>query len=144
VQEICFTGDEAGFRDLRQRVRRWLDALGCNSSETAEIVLAVQEAAANVVRHAYGGDLSGRLVLRIRREGDRLLFRLADYAPEADGRPWPCLPPGEGRCGGWGVYLMRRIMDRVECGTPVAGEGNVLEMSKRVDGLVMRVQHESG
>jgi len=133
--EIRFRGDEEGFLDLRRRLRRWLEALGCHGRETEEMVLAVQEAAANVVRHAYRGDESGELVLRILRDEGRLLFRLIDFAPGTGVRELPRFCAGEGQCGGRGVYLMRCIMDRVEFRTPAAGEGNVLEMSKRVTGI---------
>ena len=42
---------------VRRRLRTWLEELGAMPSDVANILVAVNEAAANVVEHAYGDEL---------------------------------------------------------------------------------------
>jgi anti-sigma regulatory factor (Ser/Thr protein kinase) len=108
--------------------------LGCEGAYINETVLAVQEAMANVVRHAYRGNETGEIIIAIRQCGDDLVIRLTDFAPEIDQRQFSRRDPRDVHPGGLGVYIIDRIMDRVEFMRPGPGEGNILEMSRRLDG----------
>ncbi len=79
-----------------------------------EIELAVTEAVSNVMRHAYGGDPSQQLVVQVIVDERELVVEVLDQGespeklPDAD----PDLDdPGP---GGYGLYLIRTVMDEVE------------------------------
>lgn len=82
--------------------------------EVEEILLAVQEACTNVVRHAYeSSEEPGRMV--VRAEARAYLLRIAvideglGYDPEAIPTPDPLAP----REGGFGLHLIRTTMSKV-------------------------------
>jgi len=135
LAEIRFSGSEAWFQEIRCLLRQLLTGLGCDGSFTNETVLAIQEAMANVVRHAYRGNEAGEIILAVRRYGDDLVFRLTDFAPQVDQRQIETRDPDDVHPGGLGVYMIDRIMDRVEFIKPGPGEGNILEMTRRLDGI---------
>ena len=57
---------------LRHLLRRWLIGRGASPEETYDITVAVQEAAANAVEHAYAPGLAAFTVdAEARRRGDR-------------------------------------------------------------------------
>lgn len=50
---------------IRRELAGWLAPLSLTDDETADVVLAVDEAAANAVRHAYGPDETGSVELTL-------------------------------------------------------------------------------
>ena len=50
---------------IRRELANWLAPLRLTEEETADVVLAVDEAAANAVLHAYGPDESGAVELTL-------------------------------------------------------------------------------
>ncbi|MCB9639615.1 MAG: ATP-binding protein [Myxococcales bacterium] len=102
----------------------------------SDLILAYEEALANVVRHSYQGAAWGWCKTRIARQDDHLTIELHDHGPAGqdpqiaeriasiskEGRP-----PLRHR-GGLGLYLMRRLMDQLSYSTQ-DGE-NVLLMGK--------------
>lgn len=50
---------------IRRELAGWLAPLSLTDDETADVVLAVDEAAANAVRHAYGPDEAGSVELTL-------------------------------------------------------------------------------
>ena len=96
---------------VREALRRWLRESGVSTAAENDILVACGEACANVVQHAYGAvpgnlEVSARLVdgcveMSVRDQGE--------WRPEAD------------RGGGWGLQLIRGLMDSVEVGQEAGG-----------------------
>lgn len=117
---------------MRGAVRDALVAAGCPADEREELVLAVNEACANVIRHGYGNRPDGQIRLRIQRQGDLLIFQLQDQAPPVDVSNVHPRPLDEIRPGGLGTHLMREIMDDVVFMQPPEGNGNLLQMTRTI------------
>jgi anti-sigma regulatory factor (Ser/Thr protein kinase) len=91
---------------LRQLFDRWLTARGLGAAVRAEMLLALGEAAANAVEHAYGPGALGQFRARAAIEGsDRLEIVVSD-----DGRWRGRQPPGGGR----GLELLRALVDEID------------------------------
>jgi anti-sigma regulatory factor (Ser/Thr protein kinase) len=99
---------------IRHELAGWLAPLSLSSDEIEGIVLAVDEAAANAVCHAYGPGESGRVELTLwtedgsgeATEGTTLCIEIVDH-----GR-WR--PPEESPVsGGLGIGLMYAMTDAV-------------------------------
>jgi serine/threonine-protein kinase RsbW len=92
--------------------------------------LAVYEAATNVARHGYPEGGEETLTLAIEPEPERVVFRLFDHGLPI--RPWPpsAAPPAPGE-GGYGLFLIGRVMDEVHY-DPAPGGRNELRMVGRV------------
>ncbi len=91
---------------VRRQLSRWLAPLDLTEEKIADVVLAVDEAAANVVRHAYGPDESGVVELTLWTEPATLCIEVVDHGS------WR--PPAEpGRDGGRGIPLMSHMSESV-------------------------------
>ncbi|MEP7044303.1 MAG: SpoIIE family protein phosphatase [Dokdonella sp.] len=120
-------------RGVRAEIRRTLDAVGVEPELRDRLVLAVDEACANIIRHAYGPQRSGDIGLRILRSGPMLSFELTDAAPCVDPGKIKPKPLGECRSGGFGVALIDEVMDDWHVEPARKGQGNRLILRKRID-----------
>jgi sigma-B regulation protein RsbU (phosphoserine phosphatase) len=119
-------------REMRNALRRLLDHLGIEPALRDRLVLAVDEACANIIRHAYGGEHGG-IGLRVSRVDDVLSFELTDDAPCVDpGRMKP-KPLGECRAGGLGIALIDTVMDTWHVEPASGRTGNRLVLRKRIE-----------
>jgi phosphoserine phosphatase RsbU/P len=130
--EVIAAAEPDRLRLLRPVVSEAATACGFNRDRAAEIVLAVDEACQNIIRHAYTGEPGGRIVLRLHRSSDCLVVLLRDFAEPVDVRKVCPRALDDTRCGGLGTHLMRTIMDEVVFEPPPEGRGNVLRLVKRI------------
>jgi len=90
--------DVRGGKEIVGRIRTWASSvasgLGADERATADIALAVSEAATNVVYYAYNGAAEYRLSLTARRIGERIIVRIRDYGRKFD--PASVRPPNIG------------------------------------------------
>jgi len=118
-----------GMRDaLRERLRAWQLDEECSS----DVVMAVDEACQNVIRHAYRGEPGGMIELEVHCAGDELQIGVRDFAPPVDPARIRPRPLDELRPGGLGTHLIRSAMDHTELGKPPSGPGTLLRMVKRL------------
>jgi len=95
-----------------------------------DIVLALDEALQNVIRHAYDGRDDGSIVIDIERHGPKLVFFVRDYAPPINVDKVRPRDLDDVKPGGLGTHLIREIMDEVEFLPPPADGGNILRLAK--------------
>ncbi len=105
---------------------------GCSDAAARDIVLAVDEACQNIIRHAYGGATDGEIVLDIARREGHMIFSLRDRADPVDVTKIRPRDLDELRPGGLGTHFIREVMDEVDFLPPPEGRGNVLRMVKRI------------
>lgn len=105
----------------RRTLRQWLRESGVAPTDENEIVIACGEACANVVQHAYGRDL-GVFELEAQLVGAAVEVSVRDHGE------WRA--PTE-RGGGWGLSLMRSLMDSVLMDR--SPEGTTVTMRRRVE-----------
>ena len=103
--------DPAQLSVIRRELAGWLAPLALSDDETAGVVLAVDEAAANAVRHAYGPGRSGVVELTLWTEPGTLCVEVVDHGswvpPVDDSAP-------EGLAeGGRGIPLMSSMAEAV-------------------------------
>ncbi|MGB0135026.1 ATP-binding SpoIIE family protein phosphatase [Dokdonella sp.] len=119
-------------REIRSLLRTALDDANVEASIRDNLVLAVDEACCNVIRHAYGPDSSGDIELHVTSENGKLEFRVLDSAPAVDPACVRPKPLGECRSGGLGVALIDKVMDDWDLQALPAGTGNRLIMHKTI------------
>jgi sigma-B regulation protein RsbU (phosphoserine phosphatase) len=129
---VEFAARAESLAEVRAAVQRTLAEQGVGAREAAQLVLAIDEACANIIRHAYGGCGQGRISLSIERHRGRLRFRLRDDAPAVDPG---CVKPrdlSECRPGGLGINIIDEIMDHWRLRPLKRHCGNVLTMVRRI------------
>ncbi|MEO7063253.1 MAG: SpoIIE family protein phosphatase, partial [Dokdonella sp.] len=133
--EHRFAARAEQLRNVRGAVRQTLDTLGVEPHLRDSLVLAIDEACANIIRHGYGPHCEGDIDLRVLRDGTLLSFELSDTAPCVDAAKLRAKPLGECRCGGFGIALIDEIMDDWRIDPIAGGHGNRLTLRKRVNGI---------
>ena len=109
------------------RARHWVSeqarAAGFSDAEVRNVGLAVSEACANVIRHAYHGEPDHPILLHLAVDETRLELWIRDRGMKFD----PDLDqPHE---GGYGIFIIHSLMDEVEYDMS-ASEGTTLRLVK--------------
>jgi anti-sigma regulatory factor (Ser/Thr protein kinase)/putative methionine-R-sulfoxide reductase with GAF domain len=106
--------------DVRRSMRRWLHRNGLDEQTSSEVTLAVSEACANAIEHAYS-PAPAEFTLNVRKQDGTLIATVCDT-----GRWRP--PRGEHR--GRGLAIIDTVMDEVDVRS--SDVGTEIVMQKRV------------
>lgn len=109
-----FASHPANLCMMREFVREFAAQCGFAERALHLIVLGLDEACTNVIRHAYGHEDCELITLSCEKLADRVRFRLRDYGKQCDpknhtGRPIDVVQPG-----GLGMHLIREAFDQVD------------------------------
>ena len=108
---------------------------GITSATIDSIILAVDEACTNIIKHAYKLSPQGEIIIKTDFDKDKFTITIIDYGKsfEPDKVPNPDLQKyyREHRVGGLGMYLMKSLMDDVEY-TTIPGKYNKVLLSKNI------------
>ncbi|MEJ1295957.1 MAG: ATP-binding protein [Candidatus Sedimenticola sp. (ex Thyasira tokunagai)] len=130
---LTITADASRLKELRDWTRQQLMLCQYDENMIESVVLAIGEAAMNVVQHSFGGgDTKGELSLEITADGDDLIFRITDNAPVIDPTTINSRNLEQIRPGGLGIHFINSLMDTVEYRPLPQQRGNLLIMKKRV------------
>jgi serine/threonine-protein kinase RsbW len=102
---------------LRDVTRKMAELSGFEEKTASEVALAVDEAASNVLEHAYQGSADRVVMVEMDDAGEAFCVDVRDDGQAFDRSARPTLDvrhlEKERRTGGLGVHLMERIMDEV-------------------------------
>ena len=127
---LALASDPACFRQAREWLAGLAGRAGLDDGATHDLLVALSEACTNAHRHGYAGRRDGRIEVEVRGGAQTLELRVRDFGCRFDpeGVPEPLFDePGE---GGYGLFLMRNLMDDVTFA--VDGEGTEVVMVKRL------------
>ena len=103
---------------VREFVLRAAREFGFSEEEASKIVLAVDEACTNVIKHAYQYAPDREIEIVIKPVKDRMQITVIDdgksFNPSTAKLPDLKQHLSHYRRGGLGIYLMRSLMDKVE------------------------------
>jgi serine/threonine-protein kinase RsbW len=102
--------------DIRRFVEDAALALQAEADATADVVLAVNEIATNIIEHGYRRR-PGTIEIDVRQNDDALVVRLRDQAPPFDPTRAPApdlsLSLDQRRFGGMGIHMARHLVDQL-------------------------------
>ena len=134
MESVQFTAKFEYLDEIRDFVGKVARKGGFSEKDIYNIQLATDEAASNIIEHAYEGVSDGVLDLSCGITGDGITIILIDYGESFDPSavPMPNLKAdlSERKIGGLGIFLMRKLMDEVHY-EPRKDGSNVLLMRKR-------------
>lgn len=120
--------------EIREFVGGIARASGFSDKDVYNIQLATDEAASNIIEHAYEKIPDGVLELSCGVRDDRITIVLVDHGESFDPSeiPLPDLKAdlSDRKIGGLGIFLMRKLMDEVHYEAK-RNRSNVLTMIKR-------------
>lgn len=131
--DVRFPAEPDRLKLVRGAVAELARLNGCSEGVSRDIVIAVDEACQNIIRHAYCGAPGEEIVLHVHRRGQDLIFTLEDFAPTIDPATVKPRDLDDVRPGGIGTHLMREVMDEVGFLPPPGDTGNILRMVKRIE-----------
>jgi anti-sigma regulatory factor (Ser/Thr protein kinase) len=123
--QLTLAADPGELRQVRAMVRAIASTLQVEATHTHSMVLAVDEACANVIAHAYQPDHPERIMhVRAHTQADEVVFVVSDNgSPIVEGRS-----PG----AGIGLRLIDELSDQLEIEGPAA-DGTRLTMHFHLD-----------
>lgn len=128
-------GSTENLAKVRSFIRETAYSLGVNQTIIDKVVLAVDEACSNIIRHAYRPPANGNITVKLSVENEQLTITLIDQGVSFDPQTIQSLDMkqylSEKRVGGLGIHLMRLLMDNVEYYTNTDGL-NTLKLTKKI------------
>ena len=121
-----------------ESITKYLDELAClwdlSIPFTITLTLVLEEAFTNIVNYGYKDDESHEIEIVFEKQNNRLFINLIDdgipYDPTLTADPDINLSAEEREIGGLGVFLIRKMMDKVNYQRQ---EGcNILKMEKTI------------
>jgi serine/threonine-protein kinase RsbW len=130
-KKVEFSSHTGNLAPMRKFVRGFLDAYPFSEKERMLMVLGVDEACTNIIRHAY--HLRDDQLISLSLEGLRhcIRLRLRDYGKQTEshtmkGRAHELIKPG-----GLGLHLIRNAFDKVDY--ILKARGTELVMTKNLE-----------
>lgn len=135
MKHLQYTAKFEYLDEIREFVGNIARKGGFSDKDVYNIQLATDEAASNIIEHAYEGVKDGILELSCGMEGDGIKIVLTDHGEPFDpgSIPMPDLKAdlSERKIGGLGIFLMRKLMDEVHYESHPEKNSNTLTMIKR-------------
>ena len=124
----------ASLEKIRDYFSQAASKAGLDEDAVFEVQLAVDEAASNIIDHAYDGECESEIECTYEILKDGLCLNLHDHGrpfdPDKVELPDIISDPARRKQGGLGLYFMRQMMDEVNFSFSGDG-GNDLTMIKR-------------
>ncbi|HLP28206.1 MAG TPA: ATP-binding protein [Candidatus Didemnitutus sp.] len=139
TENISISASTDSLRTIREFISSQIHDCGFTEFEENGVVLAVDEACANLIAHAFSHDASQSIEILVAVDDRDVRIEISDTARPFD--PGTIEHPNmddyfrERRVGGLGISLMRRVMDEVEYRPATQDQPrNTLVLTKRLAG----------
>ncbi len=118
VHTLSIPSSTRYLEDVRRFVEHHASEANFSDQAVTELKIAVDEACANVIEHAYSGDQSGTIDVDVIIKPDKFTVRIRDEGQSFDEdkyqKPDILDFAHKKKSGGFGVQIMKKLMDRVE------------------------------
>ena len=115
-------------------MREITQTIGFSEDDSEHIILAVDEACSNIIKHSYMNDSQKKIDFCIETQENELKIQIKDYGKQCDIRQMKPRALTDIRPGGLGVYIMNQVMDSVKYDCSSAKQNQII-MTKRMDPL---------
>ena len=113
-KKIEFSSHTGNLALMRNCVRRFLEAFPLSERQRTLMVLGVDEACTNIIRHAYHLRDDQLISLSLEGRNDCVCLRLRDYGQQAAPHAMKSRPADLIKPGGLGLHLIRNAFDQVD------------------------------
>lgn len=116
----------------RRTIADYLEEVGADADDSADVVLAMEEACANVVRHAFPQGTTGTIHLRAELGPDSVEVQVEDHGVGFDAFSAPFQEAELEDLSGRGLRIIREVMSSVDVESPTNTGGTRLRMAKQL------------
>ncbi len=99
---------------IREAVSKTASKAGLSEEVSGSIILAVDEACSNIIRHSYDNDHTREIDLTLEVSAKELIITLVDKGIEFNICETEARDVSEVRPGGLGIYIIKEVMDHVD------------------------------
>jgi anti-sigma regulatory factor (Ser/Thr protein kinase) len=131
LTQLSITSHPENLKRIRNAMRNITSKAPGLQDDSDSIILAVDEACSNIIKHCCQNDLTRKITLTIKLKEDLLTILIIDNGQRFDIKSINPRDINEIRPGGLGVHIMRQIMDTVEYSHTPDGL-NQLTMTKKL------------
>ncbi len=135
-KELIVKSKTNNLSEIRDFVYAAASDAGISADVIENIILAVDEACTNIIKHAYKSFPEGEIIIKIKYSDKKFTIVIIDHgAPfKPETIPDPDLQKYylQHRIGGLGMYLMKSLMDEVKY-VSVPGKYNQVMLSKNLN-----------
>lgn len=118
MKRKTFPGNYQSLASISEFMIVQAEDAGFSPSDVYAIQTAVDEACANIIDHAYGGENIGSISIEVNDEKDQLVIVIKDtgqpFNPDEIPLPDITSPLEIRKEGGLGIFFMQELMDEVE------------------------------
>lgn len=111
-RRFFFDGETCHLAEVRRQVRKFLEAGGVPEDDAEVMVLAIDEACTNIIRHAYH-NRPGRVRALFERRRRCIRITLRDFGTPCDPSRIRSRDLDDIRPGGVGVHIIRQAFEQV-------------------------------
>ena len=133
-KELLIKSRTENLTTVREFVSSAVEEVNAPQDIAGDVVLAVDEACTNIIKHAYKFFPDGDIAIKLKYSDNKIIIKIIDHgAPfSPDTVPTPDLKKyfEEKRVGGLGMYLMKSLMDDVHYKS-VPGKYNQVLLTKK-------------
>jgi len=121
-RELEIKSSTGNLSQVRDFVKKAAEDCGFNDETVGKIMLAVDEACTNIIKHAYHYNSDGIIKVNVVFVDPKLKVMITDYGEPFNSKsiPEPNLKEYHRlkKVGGLGMFLMRKLMDNVVYSNP--------------------------
>lgn len=132
-RQLVIQSEMANLKKVREFISKAVTDSCLPETEKNKIMLATDEAVANLVKHGYKYDPQGRIEIQVYADDKKFEVKILDSSEgfDFDSIPSPNLEEHirQGKRSGLGIYLIRKVMDEVHY---KLGEKNQLTLVKYI------------
>ena len=115
---------------IREFTKSAAEKCGFSEEIIGKIILAVDEACTNIIKHAYKFSPDGDILIKVLFEDSKFTISITDEGTHFDPAkiPEPNVKDyyNQRRVGGLGMYLMKKMMDEVKYHTSTGNKNQVV------------------
>ena len=100
--------------DIRHLLADAIAETELTKDDSSSMILAVDEACSNIIRHCYQGDVTKNIDVTINLTDTEMVIAIRDSGPEFDIDSVEKRDVYEVKPGGLGIYIIHHVMDKVE------------------------------
>jgi len=119
---------------IREFVKDFLASKNISNEDVNKIILAIDEACTNKIKHAYNCDETKDVIIKLKLSENEFVAEISDFGlpfnPEEV--PIPDLKENyaQKKSGGYGIYLIKKVMDEVKYDFNQDGENKIILKKK--------------